>query len=62
MTRTGQRGAIVHMLDPDYVLLCEHGCERDECALCDEGEPGEEAAEPDVSVWAEAHLAGVPFN
>jgi hypothetical protein len=51
------------MFDPDFIELCEHDVERDECAVCAEREEeGELAPDLDASVEIEAHLAGVPFN
>jgi hypothetical protein len=51
------------VFDPDYIELCEHGVERDECAVCAERDLLEDLApDLDASVEIEAHLAGVPFN
>jgi hypothetical protein len=48
------------MLDPEEIVLCEHGNELDECRIC-RGETEEPSHSIfDVDAWAEAYEAEQP--
>jgi hypothetical protein len=43
------------MLDPDDIVLCEHGHESGECPVCRVEERGWSDSIFDVEAWAEAY-------
>jgi hypothetical protein len=43
------------MLDPDEIVLCEHGHEDGECPVCRAEERGWSESIFDVEAWAEAY-------